>query len=341
MTPVAITGAGVVTPLGAAPAVWARAASGETTAGAIASIALDALPEPVKARAVRAERVTQLALAAAVNALAEAGLPERDAPDPRLGVVLGTAFGCFLTNAEFEARFAEGGAAAASPRLFAATVSNAAAGELAIACRLGGPGITLTAGGAAGLVAIGHATDLLREGRADALVAGGVDALGDALARWLDDGALAVGRAASEAAALVVLEVEAAARARGAAVVGTIVGHATAFEPEPRAAGAGDGLAAAVEDALAEAGVAPGEVDAVVSAAPPGLSALEARALGRALGGARPRSLAPKDVFGETFGAAGPLGLLLALAGADRGSIVLVLDVCPSGHVAALVARRT
>jgi 3-oxoacyl-[acyl-carrier-protein] synthase II len=344
MSPVAITGRGVVTPLGAAPGVWQRVAAGDKAAGPVAAIALDALPEPVKARAVRAERVTQLVLAAAAGALAEAGLCRRGdqpgAPEPRRGVVLGTAFGCFLTNAEFEARFAEGGPPAASPRLFAATVSNAAAGELGIAYRLGGPAITLTAGGAAGLVALGHATDLLREGRADVLVAGGVDALGDALVRWLDDGALAVGRPASEAAALVVLEGEAAARARGADVLGTIAGHATAFEPEPRAAGAGDGLAAAVEDALADAGVVPRGVDAVVSAAPLGLAALEARALARALGQARPRSLAPKDVFGETFGAAGPLGLLAALAGAARGSVVLVLDVCASGHVAALVARR-
>jgi 3-oxoacyl-[acyl-carrier-protein] synthase II len=299
----------------------------------------------VKARAVRAERTTQLALTAAASALAEAGLPGNGektggAPEPRLGVVLGTAFGCFLTNAEFEARFAAGGPNAASPRLFAATVSNAAAGELAIAYRLGGPGITLSAGGAAGLVALGHATDLLREGRADALVAGGVDALGDALLRWLDDGALAVGRPASEAAALVVLESEDVARARGARLVGTIAGHATAFEPEPRAAGAGDGLAAAVEEALAEAGIAPGEVDAVVSAAPPALAALETRALARALDGVLPRSLVPKDVFGETFGAAGPLGLLAALAGTGRGRVILVLDVCASGHVAALVARR-
>jgi 3-oxoacyl-(acyl-carrier-protein) synthase len=342
--PVAITGAGVVTVLGAAPAVWARAAAGERAAGSV-SITLAALPEPVKTRAVRAERVTQLALLAAADALADAGLRRSGdqaggTPEPRLGVVLGTAFGCFLTNAEFEARFAEGGPAAASPRLFAATVSNAAAGELGIAYRLGGPGITLTAGAAAGLSALGHAADLLREGRADALLAGGVDALGDALVRWLDDATLAVGRPASEAAALVVLEGEDAARARDADVLGTIAGHASAFEPEPRAAGAGDGLAAAVADALVEAGVAAAEVHTVVSAAPPALAALETRALGRALGGVRPRSVAPKDVFGETFGAAGPLGLLTALAGAARGSVVLVLDVCASGHVAALVARR-
>jgi 3-oxoacyl-(acyl-carrier-protein) synthase len=337
-TTVAITGAGVVTPLGVAPDVWARVRAGERGSGALAAIPVASLPEAVQARAARAERVTQLALVAAGAALAEAGLGRTEGvPDPRLGVVLGTAFGCFLTNASFETRFAEGGAPAASPRLFAATVSNAAAGELGIAYRLGGPGITLTAGAAAGLVALGHATDLLRAGRAGALVAGGMDAIGDGLVRWLDDGGLAIGRPASEAAALVVLESEDTARTRGARVLGLIAGYASGFEPEPRAAGAGDGLAATVAAALAEAGVSP---EVVVFAAPPGLVALEERALARALGGARPRSIAPKDVFGETFGAAGPLGLLTGLATAQPGATILVLDVCASGHVAALVARR-
>src|SRR6185295_1433230 len=232
--PVAITGAGVVTPLGGAPEVWARASAGESASGAIATLPLASLPDAVQARATRAERVTQLVLAAAGAALAEAGLGGTEgAPDPGLGVVLGTAFGCFLTNASFERRFAEGGAPAASPRLFAATVSNAAAGELGIAYRLGGPGITLTAGGAAGLVALGHATDLLRASRARALVAGGMDAIGEPLVRWLDGGGLVVGRPASEAAALVVLEAEEAAHARGARVLAMIAGHTSGFEPEP------------------------------------------------------------------------------------------------------------
>src|SRR5207244_11772102 len=134
-----------------------REAVAITGVGAVTSwdVALASLPEGVRARATRAERVTQLVLLAAGRALVAAGLEATDgAPRPRLGVVLGTAFGCFLTNAAFERRLLEGGPAAASPRLFAATVSNAAAGELAIAYRLGGPSVTLTAGGASGLRAL-------------------------------------------------------------------------------------------------------------------------------------------------------------------------------------------
>lgn len=336
---VVITGAGAVVERGAPPRSGAGN-PGERTVAAAVEDALAALPEAVRVRAARSERLSHLALAAAGPALATAGLLACEGPPrPRLGVVLGTAFGCFLTNAAYQRRLAEGGPPAASPRLFAATVSNAAAGEVAIAFRLGGPGVTLTAGAAAGLVALGHATDLLRAGHADALLAGGTDALGDALARWLGDGGLAVGRPVAEAAALLVLERAECARDRNAAVRAEVVGHAAGFEPDPEDARAGDGLAAAVSAALAQAEVGPGAVGLVVSAAPPAWAAVEDRALARALGTASPPRVVPKDVYGETLGAAGPLGLLAALAEGSAGSIALVLDVCASGHVAALVAR--
>jgi len=334
---VVITGAGVVAPLGSGAGLWTRYRAGARATGAVAELPLGALPDAVRTRAARAERVTQLLLATGGAALAGAGLDVTEGPPrPALGVVVGTAFGCFLSNAAFERRFLEGGAAAASPRLFAATVSNAAAGELAIAYRLGGPSVTVTAGGASGLVACGHALDLLRAGRAAALVAGGVDALGDDLAAWLAAGGLPIGRAASEAAALVVLEPAASARARGATVLGTIAGSGVGFEPTAD----GEGLRDTIAAALADAELAAGAVDLCVRAAPPALEAMETRALETALGRLPARTVRPKDLVGDTLGAAGPLGLLAALGEAPDGATVLVLDVCPSGHVAALVARR-
>ena len=112
-TPVAITGSAVVAPDGAAAPTGA-------------------LPVEARERAGRVERISGLALAAGAAALADAGVAV-GIRRARAGVVLGTAFGCFLTNAEYLERFAAGGMAAASPRLFAATVSNAAAGEVSIA----------------------------------------------------------------------------------------------------------------------------------------------------------------------------------------------------------------
>jgi 3-oxoacyl-[acyl-carrier-protein] synthase II len=194
-----------------------------TVTGEALAAALDALPEPVRARALRAERVTQLALAAAGRALAEGNHAGTDGEArPGFGIVLGTAFGCFLTNAAYQRRVAADGARAASPRLFAATVSNAAAGEVSIAYRLGGPAVTLTGGGAAGLCAIGYAADLVASGRAEVMVAGGMDACGPALERWLADGGLATGEAfLREAAAVVVLE-----SAPGSRTLALVLGHA-------------------------------------------------------------------------------------------------------------------
>src|SRR5262249_21775632 len=130
--------------------------TGAHAVGALADDALVTLPAAARARAQRAERITGLVLAAGGVALADAGRAAPPAAGPRVGVVLGTAFGCFLTNVAYQERVAAGVPSAASPRLFAATVSNAAAGELAIAYGLCGPGVTLTAGAASGLLALGH-----------------------------------------------------------------------------------------------------------------------------------------------------------------------------------------
>src|SRR4030095_8234517 len=128
-------------------------------------------------------------------------------PRPGHGIVLGTAFGCFLTNAAYQRRIATEGVRVASPRLFAATVSNAAAGEIGIAYRLGGPAVTVSAGAAAGLVAIGHAMDLMASGRADLVGTGGTDAAWPSLERWLADAGLTIGEGPiRDAAAIVVLE---------------------------------------------------------------------------------------------------------------------------------------
>jgi 3-oxoacyl-(acyl-carrier-protein) synthase len=310
----------------------AAAALGESLEGEIGR-----LPPAVQTRVLRTERVTQLALVAAGGALAEAGLTVTDGPlQPRAGVALGTAFGCFLTNAAYQRRLAGAGPRVASPRLFAATVSNAAAGEVSIAYRLGGPAVTLTAGAAAGLLAIGHAADLVAAGRAEAMVAGGMDARGPALERWLADGGLPSGEApACEAAAAVVLEPPRTARGprRGA-----VLGHGAGFTPPGDSDDAG--LSAAVGQALADAGLRPGDIALVAVEATVGTAETVQRALRAALGAMpTPRLRTPRE-RGESFAAGGPLALLAALAEAPPGRPFLVVHLCASGHVAALVAAR-
>jgi 3-oxoacyl-[acyl-carrier-protein] synthase II len=296
------------------------------------------LPPLTAERLPRVERISQLALEAAADALAQARLSTDTTRRDGTGVVFGTAFGCFLTNAAHAERLRARGPQGASPRLFAATVSNAAAGEVAIAFGLAGPGITLTAGAASGLVALGHAADLITAGRAEALLAGGFDATGEALASWAAAGGLDAGRPLAEAAALLVLESRAQARERGVSVQAALLGHAAGFAGDLGASDAAEVLGGVVARACGRAGVAPVALDVVVRAAPPAHDAMEAQMV-RSLAPETSHVLSPKEAFGETLGAAGPLGLLLALRDAPAGALVLVLDVCASGHVAALVAR--
>ena len=309
-----------------------------TGAAAVVHDELAELPEAVRARAVRAERVTQLALAAAGRALADAGLMMAEgAPRPRLGVALGTAFGCFLTNAAYQRRLAADGAKVASPRLFAATVSNAAAGEVAIGFRLGGPAMTVTAGGAAGLLAIAHAADLVATGRVDAMVAGGMDASDEALERWLADGGMAMGEAPPrDGAGILVLEALQGPRRRGVPLRGRVLGHAAGFTPERDAEAAA--VRAVVSSSLVDAGVRPADLSLVIVRDAPRTAERTRRALQAVFGATLPRVQHPSAAYGETFAAAGPLALVAALADASASAPFLVLDVCPSGHVGALVA---
>jgi 3-oxoacyl-(acyl-carrier-protein) synthase len=309
------------------------------TGGAVVAPSGDAVPTASlsaewRERVGRVERISALALTAGVRALAQAGL----AVGPRredAGIVLGTAFGCFLTNADFQRRVAAGGPSAASPRSFAATVSNAAAGELAIALGFAGPGITLSAAGASATAALGHAAALIGRGAAAVLLAGGVDAAGPALQSFIDAGALALGAPVREAAALAVLEDAWQARRRGARVHGLLVGHGMGFEPHAAAAAAGRGLVRAIVQA---AGGARGEVVAVASAASPVMRAVAERAVTEALGRSV-RQLAFEDGMGHALGASGAEALLRVLETEPSRGIVLIIDACASGHVAALAVR--
>ena len=109
---VAVTGAGAV--VGDAPAAVGHPAYDALVIGPDGSVPLGHLPEAVRARATRGERVTQLLLAAGGRALAAAGLDAAAAPEVRAGIVVGTAFGCFLTNAAYQVRLAAEGPAGAN-----------------------------------------------------------------------------------------------------------------------------------------------------------------------------------------------------------------------------------
>ena len=340
---VVITGVGVVSPLGlSAGELTRRFCSGESAvrplaglgfAGALGAqveeIPLDALAGEARARAGRLDRVSRLFLSAAHLAVTSANLVIDDSNAERCGLSFGTGFGCLLTNAEYNQKVNDQGLAAASPRLFAATVSSAAAGEVSIALGIKGPNVTAHMGFAAGLGAVGYGFDLIRTGKADVVLAGGADALGAALVHGLADMGLVKSERAvpfrdaqpgvysSEGAMVAVLESSAHAQRRGARAWVRVEGYAAGFEPTlTRRNREATGITATLRRALVASGRAAGEIDLIMTSAhATPLDDTERAALGGVFGTVRPPLLlAPKMAWGESFAAAPVLALALATA---------------------------
>ena len=137
----------------------------------------------------RLDRYARLAVAAAWAALEDAGVDPGSWEGDRVGVVLGSALGCYETNLAFRDSLAAG---EPSPRLFAATLPSTPVGEIAIALGARGPQLALAQGLCAELAALALGGSWLRAGRADLVLAGVSEALPEPL-RALYPGAPADG----------------------------------------------------------------------------------------------------------------------------------------------------
>ncbi|MBI2923593.1 MAG: hypothetical protein HYY18_21265 [Planctomycetes bacterium] len=232
----------------------------------------------VAAAAVRRmDRTGHLAVAAAKLALADAGLA---GPLHRIAVILGAGGAGVDTTSGFHRRLVETAGADPNPMAFPSTVPNAAAGQISIATGITGFNTTLVQTGASGEEAVALAAELLEAGRADAVLAGGVDEISlmmhHALGRLRGlsrTGCRPFDRAAdgtvlAEDAGLVVLERLEDARKRGARPLAELVAYGRASSPaRPLAYGPASAASAAMRDALARAGVAARDVAWVSSPA--------------------------------------------------------------------------
>ncbi|MSP59549.1 MAG: hypothetical protein EXR72_04255 [Myxococcales bacterium] len=201
------------------------------------------------ARLARMDRLCGLALVAADAALLDAGIDPSGWDGDRVGIVVGTAFGCHATNEEYYRGLLEGGVRGASPRLFAYTLPSSPAGELTIHYGARGPSETVVSGRHAGVEAASRAARLCAAGLCDVAIAIAVDVGGATLA--------ALGHEVRDAAAAVVIERGDPARGRSAPLRGQIVGAATAWRGSEESGPRPDEAAsAATVGALAEGGEA-------------------------------------------------------------------------------------
>jgi 3-oxoacyl-[acyl-carrier-protein] synthase II len=325
MTPrIVVTGAGVISPLGAGIEAFEKALWSGATAiapsprfpGATTSEFVNFNPTPwLGNKGVRVlDRGTRFLCVAAQMALSGTGLLQDgvEEGDPELGLVCGTMFGGVHSIATFDMSGLVEGPAYVSPMEFPNTVINAPAGQAAIKHKLRGVNSTICAGLASGLYAIHYAAEFLRFGRARYLMAGGMEEVCDEAALGFCKLGLASptgsirpfgtdrdGTAAGEGCALWMLETEETARSRGV----------TAWLEAGGFGAAHDDGAAAVEQALEEAGIGPEEIACIISGANGSRAGdeLEARALCKVFG-ARLESIpvsAPKAAIGEVMGASG------------------------------------
>ena len=283
MREVAVTGLGAVTPLG----VGARTLHERWTAGASGirdgeGPCADFDPaEFLSAKEVRrADRFTQLALAAAREAIADADwdgeLPYADA---RVGCIIGTGIGGIETLEGAHVTLRERGPERVPPLAVPLMMSNAAPAAVAMRHGLRGPVFGVVSACAAGAHAIGAAVRAVQCGDADAVVAGGSEAALTPLARAafaaLDAtsqtgvsrpfDARRDGFVMGEGAGVLIVEDAAKAEARGGRILATVRGYAATSDAHhltaPRADGGG--AADAIVGALADAGIGPVDVDYV------------------------------------------------------------------------------
>ena len=327
MRPVAVTGLGAVSPFGAGvKAYWNGLAAGACAIRPVTLIATDGfrcriaaeVPEGLGGSARRA-RGDRLALAAAREALDDAGLGRRDRAQTGL-VVGGVGGGMLEAEAWYWARHH---GRALAPRRLRSTFPSGHAGVLGHALGLLGPRETLVTACSSGAAALALGADLINDGVTPLVLAGGVDALtricfmGFNALKLLDPEPCRPfdrdrrGMSVGEGAAFVVLEDPARARARGARVYAELCGygmttdayHVTSPHPD------GEGMARAMRAALAAAGVAPGAVGYVHAhgTATPQNDRIEARAIRAVFGEGRVLVSSTKSMIGHTMAAAGAL----------------------------------
>jgi len=130
---------------------------------------------PLKAR--KLDRASQFAVATVGMALADAGIVKGAFPSDRIGIALGSGFGGIANASEFLSGYYQAGVSGLSPMLFPNTVANAAASNASIEYGLQGPNVTFIQRFCSAESAILAACRFIEEGRADIMLAGGVDEL--------------------------------------------------------------------------------------------------------------------------------------------------------------------
>jgi 3-oxoacyl-[acyl-carrier-protein] synthase II len=360
-TRVVVTGMGVMSPLGTSiDEYWAGLTAGKSGIEYIVSFDAEGFPcvvagevrdfEPERympAKQVRRlARFSQMAVAASKEAIEDSGLDLENEDREMIGVILGNGIGSFPDTEEQAIIFMNRGHSRVAPTYMPKMLPNMAAANVAMAFDLGGFNNTAITACAAGTQAIGDASEAIRAGRANVMLAGGAEAAicGFGLAAFTAMRALSQrkddphaasrpfdsgrdGFVPSEGAGTLVLESLEHAQARGAQIQAEIIGYGAGSDAHDFVAPRADGLGAAraMRWALKNAGLEPsdvGYINAHGTSTPLGDTA-ETTAIKLVFGesaGQIPVS-STKSMVGHLLGAAGAIEAIAAVKTMQTGTI--------------------
>ena len=362
---VVITGVGAVSPLGLTAAeTWAAAKAGQC---GIAPITLydcsnqkvslaaevknfDPLVALDKKEARRMDRFTQFAVVSAVEAMKNSGLDVEKEDTSRMGVVVSSGIGGIATiQSSSEAGNARG-FDKVSPFFIPMSITNLAAGQIAIQLGLHGMCTCPVAACAGGTSAVGDAFRYIRDGYAEVMVAGGTEAsitplaMGgftsmSALTTASDPNRASIpfdaersGFVMGEGAAMLILEELEHAKARGAEILGEVVGYGATCDahhitaPDP----SGTWSAACMQQALADAGLKAENVDYINAhgTSTPLNDSGETKAIRIAFGGHADKLMvsSTKSMTGHLLGAAGALEAMFTVLALKDGFVPATIN---------------
>lgn len=355
---VVVTGMGAITPIGnSVEAFWDSVKEGKTGFGPIlgfdttdykcklAAEVKDFQPEAYmdKKAARRMEPFSRFAVAAAKEAMEDAGLDMTKEDPYRAGCAVGSGIGSLQAIEKEHARLLEKGPGRVSPLFVPLMIANMAAGNVSMAFQLKGKSINVVTACATGTNSIGEAFRTIQYGDADIMVAGGTESaitpLGiagftalTALSASEDPARCSLpfdkdrsGFVMGEGAGIVVLEELEHAKARGARIYAEVVGYGCSSDAYHITSPAEDGAgaAAAMRNAVRDAGISPEEIT-YINAHGTGThhnDLFETRAIKLAFGehAANIKINSTKSMIGHLLGAAGAVEFITCILELKEG----------------------
>ncbi len=355
---IAITGMGVVSPLGIGREYfWRNLSSGLSGFGAItlfdtkgldvkiAGEIRDFTPKDILGAKslMDLDRATLLLLCAAKLAMDDAGLEINEANTLRSGICVGTTLGSLHSISKFDRESLTDGPRYVNPSIFPSTVGNSAASRLAIRSQIKGFNATISTGMCAGLDAIDYGRDAIELGRADTVLAGSVEDLslqiflGFYKLKYLSGSAgdcpaplccpfdlRRNGAILSEGATTLILQDSKSASGK---ILAHILGIGSCFDPakfyryNPKA----DGMIRAMKLALEDADLSPKDIDCIFANANSTKDAdyIETKAIKEVFGNHADKVpiTAVKSMLGESYSVSGGFAAAAAIEALQNGFI--------------------